>query len=59
VEPVLGEGPGGSVAQYGALRELPPSAARIRQLGGLIVALLRESGTGAAVRDGDPPTVVF
>jgi serine/threonine protein kinase len=59
VEPVLGEGPGGSVAQYGALRELAPSAARIGQLGGLIAALLRESGTDAAVRDGDPPTVVF
>ena len=59
MEPVLGERPGGPVAGYGALRELTPSAARTRQLGGLIAALLRESGSDAAVRDGDPPTVVF
>jgi serine/threonine protein kinase len=59
MEPVSGERTGGPVADYGALRELPPSAARIRQLGGLIASLLRDSGTDAAVRDGNPPTVVF
>ena len=59
MEPVSGERPDGLVAEYGALRELPPSAARTRQLGGLIAGLLRDAGTDAAVRDGDTPAVVF
>ena len=59
MEPGSGERPGGLGAEYGALRELTPSAGRTRQLGGLIAGLLRDSGTEAAVRDGDPPVVVF
>ena len=34
-------------------------AARTGRLGGLIEALLRDSGTDAVVRDGEPPMVVF
>jgi hypothetical protein len=59
VDPAGGEGPGWLVAEYGALREEPPALERTRRLGGLIAGLLRESGTEAAVRDGDPPLVVF
>ena len=59
MEPVFGERPGGVVAQYGALREQPMSAARTRQLGGLIAGLLQNSGTEAAVREGNLPAVVF
>ena len=59
MEPVSGDRPAGLVAEYRALCELPPSAARTRQLGGLIAGLLRAAGIDAAVRDGDPPAVVF
>lgn len=59
MDPAVGEGPGWRVAEYGALREEPPSRERTRGLGELIAAMLRESGTEAAVRDGDPLLVVF
>lgn len=59
VEPAAGEGPGGLVAEYGALREEPPSRQRTWRLGELIARLLRESGAEAALQDGDPLLVRF
>ncbi len=59
MEPSVSEEPGALVAEYGALREQPPSRGRARQLDDVIVGLLRDSGTDAAVRGEDPPVVVF
>jgi hypothetical protein len=61
VEAAVGEDPGGLVAEYGALRDEPPSRELGRQLGELIVTLLQEAGIDAAVRDRDqePLLVVF
>ena len=59
VKPAVSEGPGALVAEYGALREQPPSRERTRRLGEMLVGLLRESGTDATVRDEDPLVVVF
>ena len=57
--PAVSEGPGALVAEYGALREQPPSPERTRQLGEMLVGLLRDSGTDATVRGADPQVVVF
>jgi hypothetical protein len=54
VKPTISEGPGALVAEYGALREKRPSRERIRQLGEVLVGLLRDSGIDAEVRDEDP-----
>ena len=59
VVPAVGEGPGALVAEYGALREHPPSRERTGRLGDVIAGLLRKAGADAAVRDEDPPVVVF
>ena len=59
VESAVGKGPGALVAVYGALREEPSSRGRTRQLGDLIVTLLRESGIEAMVRDQEPLVVMF
>jgi hypothetical protein len=59
VELAVGEGPGGLVAEYGALRETAPSQERTRQLADLIVRLLQESGIAAAARVQDPSLVMF
>jgi hypothetical protein len=59
VDPAVSEGHGALIAEYGALREQPLSRERTRRLGELIVALLRDAGTDAAVRNEDPLIVVF
>lgn len=59
VEPEVGEDPGGLLAEYGALREEPPSREHTRRLADLIAGLLQELGIEAAVRDQQPLLVVF
>jgi hypothetical protein len=57
--PAVSEEPGALAAEYGALREQPPSRERTGQLGEMLVGLLRDSGTDATVRGEDPPVVVL